>query len=365
MPELLVIADAPDEITLANGKATSQVQIAKTGKFTDPRYGKFSITLADFQKWITNFTKLNKNEGRLGLPVDVDHAPEKRGETEAAGWITALSIKSNELWATVEWNELGKSLVADRRYAYLSPSYVANYKDESGADHGTALLGVALTNRPFLSMATVSLSRAGHTVEEIEASNPTTPEKMADFKNIATKLRLADDADEATILAKLEELSQKPPAPVSLESQASAEGKVVLSTDQFQSLQADATAGADAAKQLSQMRFDGAFDKAVSLGKALPAQKEMFSTLYAANADSTLALLDGLHPVVNMEPAGSSATPEGHAVALSAEMKAEAGEFGSPDADRIKLHERAVALSAEKSIEYVDALLLAETEGVR
>jgi hypothetical protein len=55
MPALLVLADAPESFTLSQDKATSWVQIAKTGKFSDPRYGKFSITEGDFDKWIRNF----------------------------------------------------------------------------------------------------------------------------------------------------------------------------------------------------------------------------------------------------------------------------------------------------------------------
>lgn len=136
---------------------SSWVQIAKTGKFSDPRYGNFTITTQDFARWVKNFDA-NIGHGDLGLPVDVDHSPEKKGDTEAMGWVKQLEKRGAELWARVEWNDQGKSLIADRRYAYLSPSYSGNYKDEKGQSHGTALVGIALTNRPFLQMATVNLS---------------------------------------------------------------------------------------------------------------------------------------------------------------------------------------------------------------
>lgn len=137
---------------------TSWVQVAKTGSFKDPRYGEFKITLTDFNKWINNFSS-NVGHGELGLPVDVDHSPEKRGDTEAVGWVKQLEKRGdNELWARVEWNDVGRELIAEKRYGYISPSYNPNYKDEQGHQHGTAMVGIALTNRPFLRMATVNLS---------------------------------------------------------------------------------------------------------------------------------------------------------------------------------------------------------------
>lgn len=335
MPSVHVLTDTPTEVILSAGKATSQVQIAKTGKFKDPRYGNFTISLADFSKWIANFNTLHRGEGRLGLPVDVDHNPEKKGDTEAAGWITALSIKNNELWATVEWNDLGQELVGNRRYAYLSPSYVHDYKDEQGKSHGTALVGVGLTNRPFLTMATVSLSAASF-AEEL----PYNPERMPDFKNIAVKLGLAEDADEATILAKLAEQS----TPVTLEAQASAEGKIVLDANKYAELAQNASEGAAAAKTLKQMRFDNAFDKALSEGRAVPAMKDDLASMYEAAPDAAIKLLDGLQQVVNMTPQGSGQAPQGQT--LSTEVK-RAAEGLDVDDDRNKLHNRALQLMAE------------------
>jgi phage I-like protein len=101
--------------------------------------------------------------------------PEKKGETEAVGWLVELEKRANgtQLWAKAEWNDLGKTLVSDRRYAYISPTYTGNYEDEHGNKHGTALLGVALTNRPFLTMATVTLSKNSLiATEDSEEENP-------------------------------------------------------------------------------------------------------------------------------------------------------------------------------------------------
>lgn len=355
MTSCTVLVDAPDEVVLSDGKATSRVQIAKTGTFKDPRYGTFSITLRDFSKWIANFNTLSKGDGRLGLPVDIDHAPEKRGDTEAAGWIIALTIKGSELWATVEWTPLGQELVRDRRYAYLSPSYVADFKDEHGKSHGTALQGVALTNRPFLSMATVSLS-AYHRTEEDAIAPSTTQESM---KEIALKLGLAEDADEATILAKLDAAPPKPEPTRSAEDLAKEEGKILLTSEQYASLSQNASEGAAAAKQLATMTFESKFATCLSDGKVLPAQKEVFVTMYDVNPETTLKLMESLQPVVNTTPTGAGGSGS---VGLSADIERDREGFIAPDADRIRLHERALALETEHKMDYGDAVEKAARE---
>lgn len=344
-----VLVDAPEQYTLANDVATSKVQIAKTGRFKDPRYGTFSITLKDFSKWIANFQTLNREGDREGLPVDIDHGPEKSGNTEAAGWVTALSIKDNELWAAVEWNSLGKELVSDRRYKYLSPSYVHNYKDETGKEHGTALVGVALTNRPFLTMATVNLSGAQFAETLADEEPSYSQETMPDFTKIAQALKLAEDADEATILAKVVELGTATPSPVSLEDQAKAEGKFILTADRFAELSQQASEGSAAAKTLAKMTFETKFQKCLSDGKVIPAQKDLYSELYDKNPEQTVALLDSLTPVVNVTPTGAGGGADSDTATLSA-VKLDAGDH-SLDDDTNKLHELTVKLMSEQKID--------------
>lgn len=355
-----VLVDAPEQFTLTDDRATSRVQIAKTGRFKDPRYGTFSITLKDFSKWIANFQTLNRDGNREGLPVDIDHGPEKSGNTEAAGWVTALTIQSNELWATVEWNSLGKELVSDRRYKYLSPSYVHNYKDESGKEHGTALVGVALTNRPFLTMATVNLSAAAFAEAVADEETSYIQETMPDFTKIAQALKLADDADEATILAKVVELDTANATPVSLEDQAKAEGKIVLSAETVAKLSQEASEGAAAAKTLSKMTFDTKFDKCLSDGKVTPAQKDIYAELYEQNPEKTVALLDSLAVVVNVTPAGAGGGDDAATPTLSA-IRQEAGGH-SLDDDSNKLHELTLKLASEQNIDYGTALEQAMTQ---
>lgn len=363
---ITIIADVPTTLSEAEGqdRAVSRVQIAKTGKFKDPRYGKFTISTTDFDRWQANFTKLHKEGGRLGLPVDVDHMPEKAGDTEAAGWITNLdrmgkdgkTATPNELWATVEWNALGVDLVGGRRYAYLSPSYVHDFKDESGKSHGTALIGVALTNRPFLSMATVSLSAAQIPVAEtIPDDDPSDSlEQMPILSDIKKALGLPEDADDATVLSAVK--PQDPPAPVdiNLDNLASSQGKVVLSAEQVTSLTADAQAGREAAKTLSEMRFNTAWDKAVEDGKKVPAEKEAHLKLYGLDPETTLSLLENAPVILSTELKGDGGNDPDGGVRLGAEA-----EGFAQDPERNKLHQKTLSIARDKNISYGDALTLA------
>lgn len=365
------LIDAPDATALSEGHdverdvATSRVQIAKTGRFNDPRYGDFSITTKDFDSWERNFTTLAKDGGRLGLPVDIDHSPEREGKTESAGWIVALDRMGkvgkiptpNELWATVEWNSLGQDLVGDRRYAYISPTYKEHYKDETGRTLGNTLVGVALTNRPFLSMAVVTLSRDVDFAEELPVDDPPldSHSQMPDLRsNIIKTLGLAEDADEATILAAVTPKKDDPPSTKTLAQMAEAEGMVLLDSASVQKLTENALAGQEAAKTLSEMKFDTAFDAAVTKGTRVPAERESFKTLYALDSKSVLDILGNADApkILSTDLSGSGAG------GAAAEVTPDRDGFAI-DEDRQAIHEKALTLSQERNIAYMDAVTLA------
>lgn len=385
----LILADAPepDALTVLDAKpgvAVSRVQIAKTGSFKDPRYGKFKITRADFARWLSNFETLHKAPGRLGLPIDVDHSPEKFGKTEAAGWVTNLDTMGqdgktstpDELWATAEWNSLGQAMIADRRYAYLSPSYQHDYKDEQGKSHGTAMVGIGLTNRPFLTMATVTLSRALDAVaaaaEEVADTTPDSPGSMPDFiAQIREALGLDESTDDATVLAKARELAAAgaapPPAATekTLAQLAAESGSVVLSAADHASLTQNALAGAAAAKQLHEQRFEVAFDKALedpSGARVTPAMKDNLKALYDKAPDLTLSTIEAMPVMVQTSAAGATGA---RSAADDPALQLDAGGF-DVDEDRVELHNKTLAIAAQKGIDYADALQLAAAElGVR
>lgn len=386
MPNFAFVADLPREFTLAAGKPSARIQIAKTGKFKDPRYGTFSITTAMYDKWEKNFAELSSPAiGRKGIPVDFDHSPEKRGDTEAAGWIVGLDRKGadgktatpTELWGTVEWTTLGMDAIKDDRYAYLSPSYAENYVDEAGKQHGTHLVGSALTNRPFLRMATVSLSAATQFAVEEAPAPPDSPSHMPELtKQFLTSLGL-DDGKATAILAAddpgaackvaLAEVAKPEPAPTpepapepqyggkTLSELAKENGMAIMPGADFAQLVANAAKGAAAADALHIQTFSAAWDQAVSDGKVLPASKPSFELAYGADATAALKQLADLPKgTIKVALEGTGGGGDADSTTLSAETRAaiahetaSGGRVSAPDPERDKMAVRLDALIAE------------------
>jgi hypothetical protein len=148
-------------------KALAQVQIAKLGDFSDDRYGDFSITADEVKAWQANLAKLPGGKA----PIDFDHLADKPGaarKTEAAGWITSVELADGVPVAEVEWTPIGENAIAEKRYQFFSPSY-GPFKDETGQVTPDVLQGGALTNKPFLNMPTVNLSRTALVATELDA----------------------------------------------------------------------------------------------------------------------------------------------------------------------------------------------------
>jgi hypothetical protein len=77
------------------------------------------------------------------------------------GWITGIGQEGRLVTADVEWTPRGAKAIRNEDYRHISPTFVADYRDEHGDKHGKALIGAALTNRPVLrkGMPCLSLSR--------------------------------------------------------------------------------------------------------------------------------------------------------------------------------------------------------------
>lgn len=145
-------------IELAEGQKQTWVTVTRTGTFTDPRYGEFSITPIHLQQMVDNF-----NKRVLGQDVflDVEHRPTNG----AAAKFIKLSVENGRLRALVEWTPYGMEAVQERGFAYLSAEYHENWTDNEGAaPHGCVLLGAGLTTRPVikkLEPVMLSLEDAG------------------------------------------------------------------------------------------------------------------------------------------------------------------------------------------------------------
>lgn len=348
MPDVAFVVDAPTSLAAGIDPPRSRIQVAQLGSYSDPRYGAFTITAGEVANWATLLA--DYFQGRV--PIDLDHATDKGGASEAAAWIVGLSRSGDDVFADVEWTPTGESAVREKRYLYISPTFVSDLKDQQGRSRGPALLRAALTNNPFLrQMPAVSLSAAqlAHRI----GGPPDSPPAMSDLLKTLAKLHgLPEDADEAKVLEAVTAAKAKLDAPppkddtVTLEAAAAREGKVLLSAEQVTRLTEDAAKGVKAETDLAAMTFDAAYKAALAKGclDARPETRELHASIYAVDRVQSLKLLESLPPgVVNLTACGEGG---------------DASEIpGDVIPDRFELDRKAQAWMAEhKTDDYMLAL---------
>lgn len=79
------------------------------------------------------------------LLVDKDHSSVKEGtdrDTSAMGWMHSFKKGVEGLWAKIRWTNIGRNLVENRVFRFLSPVFTLK------GDKPTNMLNVALTNQP-------------------------------------------------------------------------------------------------------------------------------------------------------------------------------------------------------------------------
>lgn len=123
------------------------VTVTRTGDFTDPRYGRFSITPAMLSEMVANF-----DAGVYGQKIFLDVAHNPSGG--AAAEVLALSVDGSRLRAKVKFTPYGVDAVKNKGFAYLSAEYHeawrSNEQGKEAISHGCVLLGAGLVTRPCI-----------------------------------------------------------------------------------------------------------------------------------------------------------------------------------------------------------------------
>ena len=133
-----------DAVSVDTNRRSSWVTITRTGNFTDPRYGVFTITRQMLSEMISNFTS---NVYGQDIAIDVDHKPGNG----AAGYVRQLQLDGSKLRALVEWTEYGIEAITKKGFKYLSAEFCENFTDnEFQKQHGPVLLAAGLTVRPVI-----------------------------------------------------------------------------------------------------------------------------------------------------------------------------------------------------------------------
>ena len=154
--------------TIDNGE--SEVQIATIGTVIGTGPNGEPVEQHLTEQSLMALADKHKDEELL---VDQDHESETVGKTEAKGWLSGLKfIPGVGLFGKIKWTDIGRKLIENRVFRWLSPSWVLN-KDTKEPINMTS---VALTNKPsqagriepIVNSAPVELSETNPIKEEIE-----------------------------------------------------------------------------------------------------------------------------------------------------------------------------------------------------
>lgn len=137
----------------SQGRTLIKVPIAFTGEWNHPQYGKVKLSEEDLIAMQRNWSNAQAGYDPplfKGHPLNNDSLEGDASE----GWPDSIYIEGDTLFG--EYIPTDESLIADvqnKRYRYASAEIIHNAVDKTTGDKvGPLLVGVALTNRPYLPM---------------------------------------------------------------------------------------------------------------------------------------------------------------------------------------------------------------------
>lgn len=160
------------------------------------------------------------------MVIDENHATDllaARGESAPArAWIVGLEARTDGIWGKVEWTPSGQQLMAEKAYRYVSP--VIRHRPDGTIE---AVLRASLVNKPnlrgltalhqeetsmdFMEQLRKALGLADDATEAaiLEAISASRTELQSALAPIATQLGLQAGADQAAVLAGVEQLATR------------------------------------------------------------------------------------------------------------------------------------------------------------
>ena len=164
--------------TIDNGE--SVVQIAGIGKVIGSDVDGNPVEQELDEESLRKLADSLNASGREVL-VDRDHASSRKGldrDTSAQGWASEFEVREGQgLFGKVKWSDLGKKLVENRVFRWLSPVFKLG-SDKKPVD----MQAIALTNTPSQMLIKPVLNQAAD--EESIENKETTEGKEMDIEDI-------------------------------------------------------------------------------------------------------------------------------------------------------------------------------------
>lgn len=168
----------------------------------------------------------------------------------------------------------------------------------AGRNHAPAPAALGQPHRPPAASADGSITTEGG-----ESAVAFTDEQIT---NMRRQLGVAEDADEATILAALDEALDERSEPTGGNVP---EGAVVVSRAEFEELRGDAQRGAAAAQRLHEREREAALD--TYRDRYLPANRQSWSDEFDRNPQATLEALSSRPVVIPTDEIGTDSDAQG------------------------------------------------------
>ncbi|ARE38349.1 Mu-like prophage I protein [Rhodovulum sp. P5] len=291
---------ADTELACAAAGAESWVQLLPAGEFPlVDRRGPWRVTNAA--------AVIARSQGQVtrGMPVDMDHALDRKHESEApaAGWIEELAAREDGIWARIAWTPTGKAKIEGREYRFISP-VVQVAKGEV-----MAIQRAGLTNDPAIpGMQALCAAE--------DAPADFTPEDVVELLREA--LGAPADAPVDALIAQIRAII------------ATADG---LRTDTGPAKEL-ASSYISLLSEVHEGRVEAALERARASGKLVPAMEGWAKELATANLASFEAWEANAQPAVILGPAllaGKVPPAALTGATMSAERRAVRAQLGLDD----------------------------------
>ena len=202
--------------TIDNGE--SVVQIAEIGKVVGSDIDGNPVEQELDEESLKKLADKLNASGREIL-VDRDHASSKPGldrDTSAQGWASEFEVREGQgLFGKVKWSDLGKKLVENRVFRWLSPVFKLG-SDKKPVD----MQAIALTNTPSQILLKPVLNQAAgaETAEEVEKQEEFKQEETKDMDieeikkivfDVLKEAGLATDGKDAVVEAVKREVAEE------------------------------------------------------------------------------------------------------------------------------------------------------------